>query len=212
VSGSTSSASTASGSTSSTSGYYAGGGGSTGGGGGGSTGGYVGGGGGSSGGYYGGGGGSSGGYYGGGGGSSGGYYSSGSDGYTSVSGNTKDTDLQRAALQSQQIEDRAQGLASQFSMNIDAARQLTQISDKMAVLSSQTNGMTADDQASLMEAALGVVGITNEQVTGAVAAYGKGDKSAINGLVGQAAVNLGMPSDAGLRETILPSIGINLGQ
>jgi hypothetical protein len=111
------------------------------------------------------------------------------------------------------MEDRAQGLASQFSMNIDAARQLTQISDKMAVLMNESGGqMTDDDRASLTEAALGVAGITHEQVTQAYSAYFNGDKSQVNNLVGRAATNLGMPSDAGLRETILPSIGINLGQ
>jgi hypothetical protein len=97
-------------------------------------------------------------------------------------------------------------------MNLDAARELTQISDKMAVLVNQNGGMTDDDRASLTESALGVVGITHDQVTEAYSAYFNGDKSQVNNLVGQAATSLGMPSDAGLRETILPSIGINLGQ
>ena len=60
--------------------------------------------------------------------------------------------------------------------------------------------------------ALIVAGISGDEVNKAYTAYFNGDKSAVDGLVTQAAVNLGMPSDAGLRDQILPSLGINLGQ
>jgi len=138
--------------------------------------------------------------------------SSGSSGSASISGDTKDVDLQRAALQTQDIEDRAQGLASQFSMNIDAARNLTQIADKMSVLTNQSGGMTDDDRTSLTEAALGAAGISNDQVSAAYANYLNGDTTAVETLLSQAATNLGMPSSAGLKDQILPSLGINLGQ
>ena len=137
---------------------------------------------------------------------------SGTSGSTDFSADTKDVDLQRAVLQSQQLEDRAQGLVSQFSMNIEAARQLTQIADKMSMLTNQQGGMTDADRASLTDEALAVAGISNDQVTQAYAAYFKGDHSAVDNLIGQAATNLGMPSAVGLREQILPSLGINLGQ
>ena len=96
-------------------------------------------------------------------------------------------------------------------MNIEAARQLTQIADKMSMLTNQAGGMTDDDRASLTEAALGVAGISNDQVTKAYTAYFNGDKSAVNNLIGQAAANTGA-SETDLRSQILPSLGINLGQ
>ena len=130
----------------------------------------------------------------------------------SLESGTKDVDLQQAEIEQQQVEGRAQALASEFSMNIDAARQLTQISDKMAVLQAQANGMSDDDRAALAGAALNVAGISGDDVNQAYAAYVNGDHAAVNNLVIRAANNLGMPSDAGLREQLLPSLGINLGQ
>ena len=95
-------------------------------------------------------------------------------------------------------------------MNIEAARQLTQIADRMQSLTVQ-GSMTDDDRQAVTTAALGVAGITNDQVTQAYAKFGNGDKTAVEGLLTQAATNLGMPSTAGLRDQILPSLGINLG-
>ena len=95
--------------------------------------------------------------------------------------------------------------------NVAAAKQLVQIADKMSMLTNSANGMTAEDSASLSEAALGVLGITQDQVTAAYIAYGNGDKSAVNNLVVQGAGTLGMSAND-LRTQILPQLGLNLGQ
>lgn len=130
----------------------------------------------------------------------------------SVGGATKDVDLQRADLQQQAIEDRAQGIAQQFSMNIESARQLTQLADRMQQLTAAGKGQISDDDRQMMaEAALGVAGVKADEVTAAYAKLAQGDKAAVEGLLGKAAANLGMPSAAGLREQILPALGINLG-
>ena len=71
--------------------------------------------------------------------------------------------------------------------------------------------LTDDDRTAIADAALSVAGISNDDVTSAYANFVKGDKTAVDGLLTQAAVNLGMPSSAGLRDQILPSLGINLG-
>ena len=72
--------------------------------------------------------------------------------------------------------------------------------------------MTDDDRVALADAALNVAGISNDQVTAAYANYMNGDTTAVETLLTQAATNLGMPSSAGLKDQILPSLGINLGQ
>jgi hypothetical protein len=99
-------------------------------------------------------------------------------------------------------------------MSVEAARQLTQISDRMQMLQAQggQNGMSDDDRVAVTNAALSVAGITNEQVTAAYAGFINGDSNAVNALLVQAATNLGMPSTAGLKEQLLPSLGINLGK
>ena len=96
-------------------------------------------------------------------------------------------------------------------MNIEAARQLTQISNRMQALSAQ-GAMADEDRDAVTTAALGVAGITNDQVVAAYAKLGQGDSTAVDTLLVQAATNLGMPSSDGLKDQILPSLGINLGQ
>ena len=108
------------------------------------------------------------------------------------------------------MNSRAQDLASQFSMSFESALQLSQLADRMNAMSS-AGALTDDDRTAIADAALSVAGITNEQVTTAYSNFIKGDQTAVNGLLTQAAVNLGMPSSAGLRDQILPSLGINLG-
>ncbi len=133
--------------------------------------------------------------------------------YASVNSQTKDVDLQRAQLQQAQIEDGAQMLASQFGMNVEAARSLTLISDRMAQLDSQGNGITDEDRAALAGAALEVAGIQADETNAAIASMIKtGDRGAVDALVARAATNLGMPSPDALRDQILPSLGIVLGK
>jgi hypothetical protein len=130
----------------------------------------------------------------------------------SVEGNSKDVDLERADAQSAAIEDRAQTLAASYSMDIDAARQLTQLADKMTELTNQNGGMTDQDRAAVTDAALQVAGISGDEVNAAYAqAIQTKDTSAVNALLSKGATNLGMSSTAALRDQILPSLGVNLG-
>jgi hypothetical protein len=134
-------------------------------------------------------------------------------GAASINSGTKDVDLQRAQLQQQEIEDRAQTMAAQFGMNLDAARSLTVISDRMVQLASQNGGMSDEERSELAGAALSVAGIPADDVNSAVAAtIQTGDRTAINALMVRAATNLGMSDAETLRTEILPSLGIQIGQ
>jgi hypothetical protein len=125
---------------------------------------------------------------------------------------TKDVDLQRADLQTARLDDRAKSMASQYSMSVDSARQLVQLSDKFQAIKNSSGGLSDEARADLTEAALGIAGIDADQVNAAVASYIKGDPSAVRDLISKGASNLGMSSDQMLRDQILPSLGINLGQ
>jgi len=136
-------------------------------------------------------------------------YSDGSSGQ-SVASHTKDVELQRAKLDQKNLEQKAQNVASTFQMSFDSALQLTKIADQVQQLS--TSGkMTDNDRIALTDSALKVAGITPDQVNGAIANIIKnGDSSSVDALVEQAAQNLGMPSSAGLRDKLLPQLGIIL--
>jgi hypothetical protein len=128
----------------------------------------------------------------------------------SVDAATRDTDLQQADLQQADVAARAQSVSTQFQMNYTAAVQLTQLSDKVQAMT-KAGSMTSEDREAITESALGVAGIGTDDVNTAIAATLKGDTTAIDALMDKAATNLGMPSSAGLREQILPALGINLG-
>ena len=116
----------------------------------------------------------------------------------------------RADVQMAAIEGRAQAFASQFQMDVGAARQLTQLADRMQSLTAQGQ-MTDEDRDALSQAALGVAGISGDDVAKAYARMlNSNDQSAVDDLMTKAATNLGMPSTAGLRDQILPSLGIKL--
>ena len=71
--------------------------------------------------------------------------------------------------------------------------------------------ITEEDREAITHAALNVAGLSTDDVNAAIARMIKdGDKSAIDDLVNKAATNLGMPSSAGLRDQLLPALGINL--
>lgn len=143
------------------------------------------------------------------GGFTGGTTTNGSGSGFSVGGDTKDVDLQRADLQQQNFNDRAQGIAQQFGMNAEAARQLVQLSDRMQALTA--SGMADADRAALADAALSVAGINSDEVSAAYAKMLKdGDQGAVNALLEKGAANLGMTNTAALRDQILPSLGITL--
>ncbi len=102
-------------------------------------------------------------------------------------------------------------LAATYSLNIDAARQLVQLSDKMTQLQTKAGGMTAEDQAAITDAALGVAGITTTELnTATTAAIQNKDMTGVNTLLAKGAANTGTTVTV-LRDQILPSLGLNLG-
>jgi len=121
---------------------------------------------------------------------------------------TKDVDLQRADLQDQKLDSAAQSLSDKFQMSFESARQLAQIADKLQNLNA-AGQISDEDRDALSNSALGVAGLSADDVNGAVAQMIKdGNQQAINALMDKAATNLGMPSSAGLRDQILPALGI----
>ncbi len=144
------------------------------------------------------------------GGSTGTYGSTGSSGY-SITGSTRDTDLQQADLQKDDVAMRAQSVATQFQMNYDAAVQLTQLADKVQAMTAN-GSMSSEDREAITESALSVAGISSDDMNSAIATMIKdGNSDAVNALMDKAATNLGMPSSAALRNQILPALGINVG-
>lgn len=128
--------------------------------------------------------------------------------YSTVS-QTKDVDLQNADVQKQDLTTKAQALASQYSMDFGAAMQLSQLADKFNRLSI-SGKMTDEDRAAIIDNSLGVAGISTADVNQAIKDGVNGDKQAIDKLLEQGAKNLGMPSSAGLRDQILPQLGIKI--
>jgi hypothetical protein len=144
--------------------------------------------------------------------SSGGYSSGG----TTSSGDgidqdTTDVNLQRGMAENAELDSRAQVMATQFQMDFEGARQLTQLADKMQILE-QSGEMSDDDRAALARSALAVAGVEEDEVNDAAAKAAQGDISAVNTVMTKAATNLGMPSTAMLRDQILPSLGIVVPQ
>ena len=126
----------------------------------------------------------------------------------SMDSDTTDSDLQIGRMQKRDLESRSQALAAQFTMSVESARQLTQLADKVQQLSTQS-GLSLADRDAITNSALGVAGITVQEVNNAVADVVKnGNQESINSLMNKAAQNLGMPSTAGLREQLLPALGI----
>lgn len=126
----------------------------------------------------------------------------------SVGGGTKDVDLQSAQANEADQEARAQGVANSFGMDYSKALALTRLADQVQSLS-KTNQMTSEDQDAITQQALAVAGISASEVNATVTAVVQtGDQAAIDHLMTKAATNLGMPSSAGLRDQILPALGI----
>lgn len=135
--------------------------------------------------------------------------SSGCDasGCNSLSGRTRDVDLQRANYEQQALNARAQVVADKFQMNFDSAIQLTQLSDKIQVMKKQGQMTTADRDA-LTQSAFGIAGVTPDEVNNALSQSIAGDDRATDELLDKAATNLGMPSGAALRDQLLPAMGV----
>lgn len=133
------------------------------------------------------------------------------NGFSSSAGTrSKDVDFQRAELQQQDRDSRAQALAVHYQMDVDSARQLTLLADRMRMLVARGQ-LTREDRSALATSALGVVGISRADVqAAAVNDIQNGDRAGINRLIEQAANKLGMPSSTALRNEILPSLGITV--
>jgi hypothetical protein len=136
-------------------------------------------------------------------------FASQQNGYAnSASGATKDVDLQKADAQSAGFEQRAQAVATQFGMAPESARRLTQLADQVQRLSA-AGAMTAEDREAITHSALNVAGISSADVNNAIAqVITTGDQKSIDELMNKAAKNLGMSSSAGLRDQLLPALGI----
>jgi len=94
-------------------------------------------------------------------------------------------------------------------MSFDSARQLAQLADQMSTLTA-SGADSEEAREAIAHAALGVAGISSDDVNQAVAtAIKNGDQTAISALMDKAATNLGMQSSAGLRDQLLPTLGIN---
>ena len=127
----------------------------------------------------------------------------------SVDTDTKDVDLQRAELQGQNLDTQAQSISGQFGMSFESARQLAQLADKMSTLSA-SGSVSEEDRETITHAALSIAGLSTEDVNTAIQSMIKdGNQNAMDDLMNKAATNLGMTSSAGLRDQLLPSLGIN---
>jgi len=127
----------------------------------------------------------------------------------SIDTDTKDVDLQRADLQGQNLDSQAQSISGQFGMSFESARQLAQLADKMSSLSA-SGAASEEGREEIAHAALAVAGISTDDVNNAIARVVKeGDQKAVTDLMDKAATNLGMQSSAGLRDQLLPTLGIN---
>ena len=136
--------------------------------------------------------------------------SNGGSNGSSFDTDTKDVDLQRADLQGQNLDSEAQSISGQFGMTFESARQLAQLADKMSALSA-SGAVSEEARDDIAQAALAVGGISTDDVNSAIASMVKnGDQTAVQALMDKAAANLGMTSSAGLRDQLLPSLGINL--
>jgi len=109
------------------------------------------------------------------------------------------------------LDAKAQVMATQFQMDFEGARQLTQLADKFELLQ-QSGQLTDADRAALARSALAVAGVEENEVNDAVAKAAQGDKNAVEFVMTKAATNLGMPSTAMLRDQILPSVGVVVPQ
>jgi hypothetical protein len=137
-------------------------------------------------------------------------YNDGADDYwngLSVGRTSKDTDLMKSRLQARTVNQRAEFIASQFQMSFEGAKQLTQLSDKVQQMGAQ-GALTAADRAAITQSALKIAGVGTDEVDHAMSAMIQGDTRAADDLMAKAAKNLGMPSSAGLRDKLLPALGI----
>lgn len=126
----------------------------------------------------------------------------------SIGGQTKDIDLQQSQADAAQQAQRAQRFANEFQMDYGKALELTRLADQVQGLSNSAK-MTDEDRQAISEKALAVAGISKDEVNQTIVRVVQdGDQTAVDNLMNKAASQLGMPSSAGLRDKILPALGI----
>lgn len=150
-----------------------------------------------------------------------GYYQGDADGYSdgysdgswdasygySVIGKSKDTDLQKAKALQKNLSKRAEGLAQNFGLSLDKAKEVVQLTDQVRLMAS-AGKLTTADKMSITESALKIAGLTASDVDHALSQIKKGNMKPAGDLMEKAAQNLGMESTADLTDKLLPNIGL----
>lgn len=125
----------------------------------------------------------------------------------SVIGQSKDTDLQKAKAVQRNIEKRAEGLAQNFGLSLEKAKEVVQLSDQVRQMAI-AGKLTSADKMSITESALKIAGLTVSDVDDALSQIKKGNFKPTGVLMEKAAQNLGMENTADLTDKLLPNIGL----
>jgi len=126
----------------------------------------------------------------------------------SMNTQTKDVDLMRAEVQNADLTSRAQVVAEKFQMNIEAATQLTMLSDKIQQLTAGgTTQLTQEDGQEISREAFAIAGLNANDVNLAITKSLAGDDGAEEDLLNMAATGLGMQAQM-LKSQLLPALGI----
>lgn len=138
------------------------------------------------------------------------YYQSGVSGniYYSIGGATKDVDLMRAQVQKTSLLQRAAQLSSGLQMDFKSAMQLTQLADKIQILESTQNQLTAADHSAVMQNLLSIAGVSQDEVNQVSQTGMQGDMAQVSALMDKVSQNLGM-SFTTFRDQILPKLGVS---
>jgi hypothetical protein len=125
----------------------------------------------------------------------------------SVDSQTKDVDMMRADLQTQNLTEHAQAISARFQMNIEAATKLAMLSDKIQQINASGAPMTQESSQQLAYDAFSIAGLNPTDVNSAILKSMSGDNNAEETLLNSAADSLGMPSVM-LKSQLLPALGI----
>jgi hypothetical protein len=82
------------------------------------------------------------------------------------------------------------------------------LADRVQALNAQ-GAVSADDEQGVIQAAMGIAGLSQDEINSAITQSLQGNESATNSLMEKAAQNLGMSSTATLRDQLLPALGIS---
>jgi len=105
------------------------------------------------------------------------------------------------------MNNRASAIADKFGMDFGSAHQLAVLADRVQTLNAQ-GAVSSDDEQGVIQAAMGIAGLSQDEINSAITQSLQGNESATNSLMEKAAQNLGMSSTAVLRDQLLPALGI----